>query len=287
MKEGSQSYTRTYTFPDLYNTRRLGPSLQQIIEMSVPAQNVVRYHRGLFVASDCLSLEEIASLMSVFKQETFRSRVGDNNQRDRGFSLHPDYLELSTNNEIGRFANGILKRIIEGNRWNEIFQVDLTEEPIDLFILKYEPSPFLSMDVHYDVCDPNRSFLSVALTIKSVDCAGGCISISNRNDGSFTNYSRDNFNYLPMHNSAYGFNGNYVAHHVRPIQSGERFVVVGFYPTQQTKQEVMRLWCDDADFICCKCAKTFSACIYLSRHERKNCCKDTWIEKVASDSVLD
>jgi hypothetical protein len=108
--------------------------------------------------------------------------------------------------------------------------------------------------------------------MKSPDCIGGAIGISNRSDGNVSNTS-EMTNYTPKDNSIYCFNGNFIAHCAYGIGSGIRYAVVLFIVTTQTTMDVVALWnsVQPSQQICPNCYRVLNIIKQFKEHLKFIC----------------
>jgi hypothetical protein len=116
--------------------------------------------------------------------------------------------------------------------------------------------------------------MSVVYTIKSEDCIGGALGVSNRPDGDIF-YTRDMTTYTPADNSIYCINGSFSAHCAYGILRGVRFAVVLFIPTPQSMIDVVSLWNSVLlpQQICTNCYRVLPSLRKFNEHF-KFICKD-------------
>ena len=142
----------------------------------------------------------------------------------------------------------------------------------DSFILKYEEGQKYgeALTGHRD--GGEQHVLSIIFTININTFGGGIIIISNRDDGSLQQ-SNHQWTFYPKDNSIYCFNGSFVEHRVLNITNGTRYAIVAFFPTEQSREDVVRLWNPHfSSFTCYNCCLSYRCQKILTRHLKKcNC----------------
>jgi hypothetical protein len=129
-----------------------------------------------------------------------------------------------------------IDRIFGFNEHQPLREDDLSKSYVLVYLPTQQHQPLkkqLTFSLHKDVADgvnAGNHILSVVFTMKSPDCIGGAIGISNRGDGNVSHTS-EMTNYTPKDNSLYCFNGSYAAHCAYGIRRGVRFAVVLFIVT--------------------------------------------------------
>jgi energy-coupling factor transporter ATP-binding protein EcfA2 len=135
-------------------------------------------------------------------------------------------------------------KFIKYNGLNTIFKInDQVSRSHDSFILKYEEGQIYGQALTGHRDGGKQHVLSIIFTI-NINTCGGRIILSNRDDEFLqqnSNYN-DEWTLHPQDNSIYCFNGSFVEHRVLNITKGTRYAMVAFFPTEQTREDVVRLW---------------------------------------------
>jgi hypothetical protein len=231
--------------------------------------------RGVYEQRDVLEPHSWDAMKEIAETGTYGMDTPARGFVDVGIENTPLYCRIHKA-RVGSF----LRRMINKNGMDQIFKVN-SSYPIDSFILKYEGGVGSGLTPHKDG-DSGSGMVSVVYTFGE-GCIGGLVNISNRNDGELYGNStngKDVYPYCPKHNSVYAFNGNYVTHHVVNIQSGIRYAFVAFFPTRQTEDDIMRLWCPLSEgkiLLCLICGNSFKTKGAFTVHSKKcskeKCCK--------------
>lgn len=81
--------------------------------------------------------------------------------------------------------------------------------------------------------EDGKPVFTVVFTIKSADCIGGNIRISNRDDGT-VRHSANSSVYIADNNSAYAMFGSHITHSVMGVQAGYRYAFVIFHTSERS-----------------------------------------------------
>lgn len=114
--------------------------------------------------------------------------------------------------------------------------------------------------------------LSVIFTIKDQSCIGGVLEYANTPDGNVAE-TKNMLAFLPRDNSIYCLNGDFVAHCAYDVTGGERFAVVLFYNTPQSKVDVVALWNPKLpkEYICRTCYHAYKTPKQFQAHRHRLC----------------
>jgi hypothetical protein len=163
-------------------------------------------------------------------------------------------------------------KFIKYHGLDTIFKInDKVSKSHDSFILKYQEGQKYGQALTGHRDGGEQHALSIIFTI-NVNTFGGGIILSNRDDGLLqqNNNYHDEWTLHPQDNSIYCFNGSFVEHRVLDITNGTRFAIVAFFPTEQSREDVVRLWNPHfSPFTCYNCCLSYRCHKSLTRHLKK------------------
>lgn len=239
--------------------------------------------RGLFECIDVFEQNEYNQIKKMMEEIKAKGDFLEKpHEEDDGIEEHPEWVEhfdVSIQNMIHNFVSSTDIPNLYG--FGKDFSLDKLSSS---FVLRYRHSdksnrlkPTLSL--HKDISQiEGIHTLSVVFTIKTDECIGGALGYANTNDGN-VNHTRDIAKFVPRDNSIYCINGDFVAHCAYGVDSGERFSIVLFYDTPQTKVDVVSLWNPQfrKEFVCPVCYHGYFSRKQLTAHKRghvvcSDCC---------------
>lgn len=217
---------------------------------------------GLAKCNDVASDAQYSVLLEYATNQTNWLSV---NATADAFDNHPQFVQLS------QHIVDILASIIFSTNAMTLFGSFSNPRGV---LMNYTPTQATNLAMNFHTDTPNesgRSIFTTVFTMKTEDCIGGELLLSNRSDG-VVKHSRDVDVISLNDRSVYALFGSYGTHAVKPVWRGRRYAYVLFWDSFESIEYVIRNWLgiDHSVLVCIPCRKMFksNSALVLHNHHK-------------------